>query len=802
MILEITFHNNYGTANNSENEGIDTIQLFSGNGATFYVRLAIPFLGEIDPENPPRQEYIVKPLIYTITPTTPIIEKIDVCVDYTINEKLLTLNDYITRLLPTNILNLNPNPVIEFYADQDATIPITELQATREYQRVWVKLRFLQTDEYCEQISPLDIKLIANEGILKPTHVVNLVCDNNNDQQEIINLSAYISEFVQNPDNYTIKYFRNYNATTNAFTNQITNYTNFVFNQNTIVYIQLTDNNLESVCYQKLEIELIFNTDLNPPIDLEDEAHLLICNEANQTFVTYNLDLAIPQLYLETNNPEISTFITGIKYYENIADATLGNDNFIRNPQAFQSQATIPNRTIYARFESVSGCYSIAPIHLNIIGIIKLKNNLNVDVCDQNLDSIYQFNFREWINSLTQDSETLNDLLTDPIANRLANYRIYLTQSDFDNGRFLTPEQEINFILNPAIHTSFIIEATIDGGCVDFVTVQINYSTPTHYNYTIEPICDELNDGFELVDLTQFENNFPDATFIYYRNLNDLNNDSNPIETPSNYNFNETLGENIYFKIFQNGSICPNLGKIEITLKKVPFVEIEDYHICPGTEITITPNDDNWEIDSYRWEDANGSIISNERTITLIEPGIYRLTLTASNGCSFTEEFEISHYDLPTITEVIFQQNSAAVIATGNRTILYSMDGITWQTSNIFENLLPGAHYFYIKFETENCIVGPYKGVIPIIVNTITPNGDGINDSWKIKDMDAFNGQNAKLEIFDRYGKLLYKQESNTELSWNGKQNDRPLPSSSYWYMINLPDGRKYTGYINVINKN
>ena len=98
-------------------------------------------------------------------------------------------------------------------------------------------------------------------------------------------------------------------------------------------------------------------------------------------------------------------------------------------------------------------------------------------------------------------------------------------------------------------------------------------------------------------------------------------------------------------------------------------------------------------------------------------------------------------------------------------------------------------------------MVGPFDGVIPNIPNTISPNGDSINDFWVIKNLHVFNGQSAKLEIFDRFGFKLFSQESSTEFNWNGKKDGKPLPSTSYWYIIELPDGRKYTGYINVINK-
>ena len=62
-----------------------------------------------------------------------------------------------------------------------------------------------------------------------------------------------------------------------------------------------------------------------------------------------------------------------------------------------------------------------------------------------------------------------------------------------------------------------------------------------------------------------------------------------------------------------------------------------------------------------------------------------------------------------------------------------------------------------------------------------TPNGDGYNDTWNIS---AINGQpNAKIYIFDRYGKLL-KQLSPTGAGWNGTYNGNQLPTSDYWFVV------------------
>jgi len=70
------------------------------------------------------------------------------------------------------------------------------------------------------------------------------------------------------------------------------------------------------------------------------------------------------------------------------------------------------------------------------------------------------------------------------------------------------------------------------------------------------------------------------------------------------------------------------------------------------------------------------------------------------------------------------------------------------------------------------------------IPNTITPNGDGENDVWNIPYMDFFD--DAVLEIFDRWGRLVYRTTSVLEEPWDGTSDGRDLPMDSYYYVINL----------------
>ena len=74
------------------------------------------------------------------------------------------------------------------------------------------------------------------------------------------------------------------------------------------------------------------------------------------------------------------------------------------------------------------------------------------------------------------------------------------------------------------------------------------------------------------------------------------------------------------------------------------------------------------------------------------------------------------------------------------------------------------------------------------IPNTFTPNGDGINDTWVIKNLDKYVG--ATVEIFNRYGAKVFHAEGNYKPR-DGKLGSQNLPVGTYFYFINPHNGHK-----------
>jgi len=91
------------------------------------------------------------------------------------------------------------------------------------------------------------------------------------------------------------------------------------------------------------------------------------------------------------------------------------------------------------------------------------------------------------------------------------------------------------------------------------------------------------------------------------------------------------------------------------------------------------------------------------------------------------------------------------------------------------------------------------KDMFADIPNTITPNGDNVNDTWYFDEALLFS--DIEIEIFDRWGKLVWRSEKGYPEPWDGRSlSGREMPMDSYYYVIELNDGsEQIVGTITIV---
>ncbi|MBK9763605.1 MAG: gliding motility-associated C-terminal domain-containing protein [Flavobacteriales bacterium] len=82
----------------------------------------------------------------------------------------------------------------------------------------------------------------------------------------------------------------------------------------------------------------------------------------------------------------------------------------------------------------------------------------------------------------------------------------------------------------------------------------------------------------------------------------------------------------------------------------------------------------------------------------------------------------------------------------------------------------------------------------------ITPNGDGVNDTWNYP---APNKSKVHIRILNRWGEVLYDVKS-FNVRWDGRTNSGlKVPDGTYFYIAEITSGQGGTtqksGYITVL---
>lgn len=88
-------------------------------------------------------------------------------------------------------------------------------------------------------------------------------------------------------------------------------------------------------------------------------------------------------------------------------------------------------------------------------------------------------------------------------------------------------------------------------------------------------------------------------------------------------------------------------------------------------------------------------------------------------------------------------------------------------------------------------------------INILTPNGDNINDTWIINNIDneAYIGNHVR--IYDRFGTLVYDQQNYSNASaWNGTYKGNALSEGTYYFILEYHEDtftKALKGYITIL---
>jgi gliding motility-associated-like protein len=334
-------------------------------------------------------------------------------------------------------------------------------------------------------------------------------------------------------------------------------------------------------------------------------------------------------------------------------------------------------------------------------------------------------------------------------------------------------------------------------GCFAISEVTLTTSTTSVVIPTIA-LCDEDDnaDGIIIINLNNEVSPTILANFtgtglqvFYYTSDAEAQTQSNAL--PNLYTNLDPFSFEIFARV-TDGVNC--LGILPITFQINTFepddFETEELSLCENESYFIEVSS---IFVSYLWN--TGEVTPR---ITISETGTYTVTVTNSDGCAATKTFIITPSNVATITSIsIFDfagsQNTVQINYTGLGDYQFSLDGNFFQDSPIFTNVEPG-EYVVIIDDKNGCGSVSQQIFVLDYPRFFTPNGDGFNDVWEIKN---FFEPNAKIYIFNRFGKFLKEIRAN-QPGWDGFFDGTPLPASDYWFSLFLENGRNIKGHFSL----
>ena len=232
-----------------------------------------------------------------------------------------------------------------------------------------------------------------------------------------------------------------------------------------------------------------------------------------------------------------------------------------------------------------------------------------------------------------------------------------------------------------------------------------------------------------------------------------------------------------------------------------PTVDLgEERVICVGESVTIVPTG------NYRYQQWHD--LSTGETYTADTTEMVSITVYDAAGCMAVDSVQVTSYHTPIVdlgNDTTLCGQMSLLLDAGNLGSTY-----LWSTGETTQQIEVFTGEQFISVEVTNPAGCSGNGEIHIqpcspkeffgnIANTITPNGDNVNDTWKIDEALAY--PNIEIEIFDRWGKLVWRSSRGYSENWDGRNmNGKELPMDSYFYVIDLNDGTELiNGTITII---
>ncbi|WP_298536546.1 T9SS type B sorting domain-containing protein [uncultured Algibacter sp.] len=413
--------------------------------------------------------------------------------------------------------------------------------------------------------------------------------------------------------------------------------------------------------------------------------------------------------------------------------------------------------------------------------------------CDEDVDGLTTFNLKESIKAITNNTSrrTVEFFLN---ASRTAKIENYI----FNNTR--NPQTIFTKVIDDNTGCFSLSEITLEVSVTDSVDTELT-------------ICDDdgIEDGLHIFNLNDAKNKIINSssnlTISYYKTYNDALIEQNELSTL--YTNSIPYSQTIYARV-ENNNQCYGINTIELIVNPLPEIgEDEVLYYCLNKfpeKIKLYAGILKQTSSNYKYNWSTGESTSE---IHVNSTGTFTVSVVNNFGCIKTktivvEAANVASFESINVTDAT-ENNTITVITSGEGVYQYqlldnnNMVTTSFQDENTFSNVFPGIYTVSVRDIKNNC--GEVNDIVSVIgfPKFFTPNNDGRHDTWQVYGVSQMFQPNTKVQIFNRFGKLI-KELTPLGEGWNGILNGVKLPSDDYWFSVKLQDGRVYRNHFALIN--
>ena len=340
---------------------------------------------------------------------------------------------------------------------------------------------------------------------------------------------------------------------------------------------------------------------------------------------------------------------------------------------------------------------------------------------------------------------------------------------------------------------AYVLTVTDVNACAIIDTISIKDPNPIIIsNHILQPSCHNTQDGSITLTLTG-------GTGSYTYSWSGPGIVANATATLQN------LKTGQYIVTVLDSNACNLNDTINLTAANNAIVKAnagKDTVACNGSPVTLNGNASTGATNFTWYNASNNSVLGNTSILNLTPAvGINNYYLVADSGkCGDTAHVQVTIMPDPTLNISATQTTlvgSAAVLGSVPLTNAigakyhWSPGGSLNDSTASNPTASPKSSTIYtITVTDKNGCTATGTTSLKVdpalqVDNGVTPNGDGKNDVMFIAGIERY--PQAVVEIYNRWGELVYTSPPGYTVPWNGKyHNSEDLPVGTYYYVIRL----------------